>query len=375
MKRKILSLILAVSFAAAAFSGCGETGNTPSSTANSSDGSSSVSEAAEPSEKSDTPEESAPEFSDTEDATEPATVGSYDNGLNGVGNLVMGGRAVTDGEWIYYTSNEWNGTRDLRRRTFDGQIDEVVEKNLDAQYMNLYDGYLYYIDTDNCMVRIPMNGSGREILYEGTCDRCIVSNGWIYFTAAPTEDMPGGIYKMTTEGAEKTLVVEQDFKFTYNLILDDGWLYYISREDDSSKIFRVKTDGTQKEGLDIPFGSSNFLVHNGWIYTCYCRERVDGSETVDFQRPLTQLDNMNILGDKLYYELYGVVDKGLFRSNLDGTEEEMLTELGDKLHIYNIYLVGDKIFYSWNNPEETFYWENLDGTPWGGGFGEARYPE
>ena len=93
MKLKILSLILAVSFATAALAGCGDAEKTASSAGNSSDSSSSVSEAAD-----------SPATSDKEEDKSSSNVSaSADNGL---GNLTNSdGYAVTDGEWIYFRSN------------------------------------------------------------------------------------------------------------------------------------------------------------------------------------------------------------------------------------------------------------------------------
>lgn len=93
MKRKILSLILAASFAAVALAGCGDAEKTASSAANSSDGSSSVPEAVEPSAASGKEEDK--DFSNAS--------ANADNGLGILPNSHS--YAVTDGEWIYFQSN------------------------------------------------------------------------------------------------------------------------------------------------------------------------------------------------------------------------------------------------------------------------------
>ena len=129
MKLKILSLILAVSFVAAALAGCGDAEKTASSAGNSSDGSSSVSEAADSSATSDKEEDKA-----TSNVS-----ASADNGLGNLTN--SGGYAVTDGEWIYFRSNIGGPTGkgyDLMKRSVNGDKLELVKSEMNPWWRHLY---------------------------------------------------------------------------------------------------------------------------------------------------------------------------------------------------------------------------------------------
>ena len=200
MKLKILSLILAVSFATAALAGCGDAEKTASSAGNSSDSSSSVSEAAD-----------SPATSDKEEDKSSSNVSaSADNGL---GNLTNSdGYAVTDGEWIYFRSNMGGPTGkgyDLMKRSVNGDELELVKAELNPWWLNLYDGYFYFCMSRFSLSRMPVDGSEVEVLSDRPCNYCIVEDGWIYYEVRSSENEPGGIYKMKTDGTSETYLAEE----------------------------------------------------------------------------------------------------------------------------------------------------------------------
>ncbi len=86
---------------------------------------------------------------------------------------------------------------------------------------------------------------------------------------------------MRIDGSEKGLF--NDVRYTWRLNYSDGWLYYLNR-DDNNKIYRVRTDNTQKTPIN---NESSLLINivGDWIYyinsneddKCY-RIRTDGSD-------------------------------------------------------------------------------------------------
>lgn len=337
MKRKILSLILAASFAAALV-GCGAAERSASSAANSPDGGSSVSEAAASLETSDTEGTQAV----------PAATACADNALGNLTN--SGGFAVTDGEWIYFRSNKsglFADDYDLMRRSVDGETVELIRSGVNPWWLNLYDGYLYYCDQKYTLSRMPVDGSEVEILSDRPCNYSIVADGWIYFVARPTESEPGGIYKMKTDGTSQTFLAEGE----HHLQLVDNWLYYIKR----GSLWRVSTDGAQNEAVPVgeELESYEYVIHDGWLYTASHRYKLDGSETT----VLNDMRGFVLLDDRLYYGKY---EGALYRSNLDGTGEEMIWQAGTAV---DIHVLGNKI-YLLNSSASTEYWLwlNTDGS-------------
>lgn len=333
MKHKILLLILAVSFVAAALAGCRDAEKTASSAANLPDGSSSVSEPAEALE--------------TTDAVLSATA-SEDNAIGTLTN--NGCFAVTDGEWIYFRSNKsgsFSDDYDLMRRSVDGEKVELVKSRTNPWWLNLYDGYLYFCDKKYTLSKMAVGSSDAEILNERRCCYCIVDDGWIYFEELPNKEEPGGIYKMKTDGTSKTFLAEEGRQ----LLLDGDWLYYVQ----GNSLFRVSTDGTQKEM--VPAGEEavgyGYIVHDGWLYTPTQRCKLDGSES-------TKLNDMRyfvILDDMLYYGKY---EGALYRSNLDGSGEECIWESGTAV---DIHVLGNKIYLlDSSSTPEYWLWLNTDGS-------------
>lgn len=335
MKLKILSLILAVSFVAAALAGCGDAEKTASSAGNSSDDSSSVSEAADSSATSDKEEDKA-----TSNVS-----ASADNGLGNLTN--SGGYAVTDGEWIYFRSNIGGPTGkgyDLMKRSVNGDKLELVKSEMNPWWLNLYDGYFYFCNYESKLSRIPVDGSEVEVLSERYCNYSIVDDGWIYFAARATKNDPGGIYKIKTDGTSETYLAEEG----HHLLLDGDWLYYIRNRS----LWRVSTDGAQNEAVAVgeEMESYEYVIHDDWLYTSSHRYKLDGSESTE----MTDKYGFALLDDKLYYAVY---QEGLYRSNLDGTGEEEIIP-GTFSHVHAL---GDKI-YMLNPDNKLWYWINTDGS-------------
>ncbi|WP_180994167.1 DUF5050 domain-containing protein [Bacillus sp. Marseille-P3661] len=144
------------------------------------------------------------------------------------------------GEWIYY-QNITDQQKPYRVR-IDGT--ERTKLNDTSVYsMLIHDNWIYFRNPadETRIYRMSFDGSNKMRLSNDSASNLNISNGWIYYT---TVDIPGGdLYKMRVDGTEKTFLNEE---FVTNIIIFDDWIYYTRIE---KMIYRIRTDGTQKQTL------------------------------------------------------------------------------------------------------------------------------
>jgi hypothetical protein len=164
----------------------------------------------------------------------------------------------------------------------------------------------------------------------------VVVGDWIYFVT-PSEKYR--MYKMRTDGTEKTRI--GDDATISNLYVQDEWVYYtfpISTEE----IYKMKVDGTQKTRLTSE-GASQMNIVGPYIY--YVRTKGGGIFRINQDRTgklqyNTQFANptyMNVTNDWIYY---GYSD--LYKRKLDTPEDIKITPIYGFAGLINI--VDDWIY-------------------------------
>jgi hypothetical protein len=99
-----------------------------------------------------------------------------------------------------------------------------------------------------------MQNSERIKLNDGETYDFDIADGWIYFDVYNhnPQDEKAFIYRMRTDGTEKTLITETSFSGgaspAYITVVGD-WIYYQLDIPKSGPgpIYRIKTDGTEHE--------------------------------------------------------------------------------------------------------------------------------
>lgn len=144
--------------------------------------------------------------------------------------------AVYDG-WIYYGVHE-NDAGETRRMRTDGTENTKIA-DVPLYCVSIADGRLYYIGTADSTAQIySMNTDGTDnvLLADGAgAVRMNVFDGWIYFTDRTA------VYKMRTDGTEKTKLCELQMGNSIDMNVTDGWVYLTS---DGILMLRVRTDGS-----------------------------------------------------------------------------------------------------------------------------------
>ncbi|MDP4145775.1 MAG: DUF5050 domain-containing protein [Bacillota bacterium] len=259
------------------------------------------------------------------------------------------------------------------------QADLSAAKGTDISSQDIFkgilsDGWVYYsnLADKQKLTKIKTDGSGKTTLTpDNRCSVIGIQDGYIYFNDGG--DSFYGIYKMKTDGKDKTKIIggSKDYE-TKGFYLKDEWVYYTDDGVNDYSIFRVKLDGSNKTRLNK--GSYNHIIGNGdYIYyidiqsRSLCRMKLDGSDkttlynhnTADFQVCGDYIYVLNAIKDASEGTHEG--DGNLYRIKLDGSDKQLIK---NNL-IQNFSISGDWLCYnqlsSTDNNHELVA-EKLDGS-------------
>jgi len=271
---------------------------------------------------------------------------------NSSGNIVNGGLAATQGEWIYFRGNEGGS---LQKGRLDGSGSSIISAD-SAWFINVSDDWLYYSNRDdqNRIYKIKSDGSERTALTEGGSWFVTLANGWLYYL---DESDDYRLYKLNTEGEGRTRLSEDSAWF---LNVDEDWIYYVN-SDDGDKIYRIRSDAGGREVLN-DHASSNINISDGWIYysneaegSKLYRMKPDGTENAAVNERSSWF--INVSKGWIYYA--DAEDNfALNKVRSDGTERVKLAS--EPVRFINV--IGDWIFFLDQDEEDTVYKVRLDGT-------------
>jgi uncharacterized protein YchJ len=193
------------------------------------------------------------------------------------------------------------------------------------------------------------DGSDRARLNKEESRYVTVIGDWIYYyhdksDFENTENLTvdGSIYKMRTDGTEKTSLLDE---YIHVFMVSGGVIFYSSMDG----IFRMDTDGGNVKQI-VSGSNVNFFDiddDNEWIYYVNSSERfslykikTDGSENarVEYSRSVS----VNVDGDWIYYITSEDVG-GLRPAKIkpDGSGKMFLS---DKMSA-SIFVIGDWVYY------------------------------
>lgn len=234
--------------------------------------------------------------------------------------------------YIYQNKDEiYNaiGTGILVRRDRDwtNRI-ELTECLVDSFVVG--DSYIYYTDAShgNRLYRMNYDGTDPTLIIDEKIYSFTISEDTIFYSS---ED---GIYKLDYANYETTKLSS----YGENIIVKGNCVYFSSEQNSLS---RVKVDGTQEQQLQNDI--NEYYITDNDLYYTKMTENSDGygyqltlykqdfdtlqvSEITTLDRVITETFDSNYL----YYEVYrkdGMVKKGLYRINLDGTGNERINKV------------------------------------------------
>ena len=190
-----------------------------------------------------------------------------------------------------------------------------------------------------------------------------ISDGWIYFL---------GVYKVREDGKTDFTVINDDSRGPQGMYLNvvGDWMFYMSQEN--GHIFKVRTDGDMERAPVTPTRlnndkSSNVIVAGEWIY--YTNEddgskiykiRVDGSGRQKVNGD--ESGYLNIVGDTIYYVNYGDSARKatgcIYKIDVNGNDRTKLCD--ESAHSVNV--IGDLIYYGNASKGHTFWQIRTDGS-------------
>ncbi|MCJ7806372.1 MAG: DUF5050 domain-containing protein, partial [Clostridia bacterium] len=129
--------------------------------------------------------------------TEPEVILIVNSEGNTAGNLVNGGLATVQGDWIYFRSNE--GGSLYKGNLASGGGAKIVSTDA-AWFINVSGDWVYYSnrDDDNRLYMIKTDGSDRTALTEGGAWFVTLVNDWIYYI---NEADDYRLYKISVDGS------------------------------------------------------------------------------------------------------------------------------------------------------------------------------
>jgi len=324
---------------------------------------------------------------------------------NSTGNIVNGGIATIQDDWIFCSIIEEykHNVPSINNILIDVPIygfykihadgsEKIKLDDCDATYINVVNDWVYYAATTddyrNHIYKIKTDGTEKTLLNNEYCNYVSVCNDWIYYAS----DYPPNIYKMRTDGTEKTLLIKEYNGLIKSVATAGEWIYYIQNIE--GKLYKIKTDGTENVNIEMPSdfknyhifeyavvddciymsfdgiyklsasskeiekisdGRCNYIVVDGdWIFYsgengCLYKIKTDGSEKTQLNNEYTE--QINVVGDYIFYRTGGITEAQVqYRIRTDGTElqkvgtaEPMKTIIspGQALNYVRNYINGD----------------------------------
>lgn len=103
---------------------------------------------------------------------------------------------------------------------------------------DIYDDYIYYINSAKKLMKISANGGDEEVVSENTMYNINISNGYIYYLNykdEAAEDYTVCIYKMDVNGGEPQIIKELSYYASFLNIVGE-YAYYMDMNEEKSFI-------------------------------------------------------------------------------------------------------------------------------------------
>ncbi|AKA72290.1 cell wall-binding repeat-containing protein [Clostridium scatologenes] len=271
------------------------------------------------------------------------------------------------GDYIYYISyHGQNQKSSFYKMKNDGTERGQLTTDIPT-CVNFQGDYIYYIKYDNTSVdnlkicKIKKDGTGKQAIGNERGMYLSVKDDWLYYA-----DLDDGskIYKMRTDGSDKQLLCG-DSALNYMNVVGD-WIYYCN-SDENNNLYRVKIDGSGKQKLNNS-NSRNINIVGSYIYYSAMDEndngslykmKVDGSQN----KILSNMDcSTAVAVHDDYIYCTGFNSKGIYRIKNDGTGYELISK---NAYVISLYVTGNYVYYiefMSGDINSRLYRMNLDGT-------------
>lgn len=149
-------------------------------------------------------------------------------------------------EWIYCTSYNIHHIYKMKK---DGSESSLIFEDDTATFVMLHDisdDYIYFIN-DNSLKKFELNGSNiNDIHIDGIWQIEVREDCIYYVTYTDAQGLFSEIYSAKTDGSGIERLTNNN---AVAMKVIDDWIYYLSMDisSGSTKLYRVKTDGSSQE--------------------------------------------------------------------------------------------------------------------------------
>lgn len=263
---------------------------------------------------------------------------------NTVGNIRNFGYVAEDNKYIYFMSpDEAGNLKALMKidKKLDKQPVQLIAGDWDLMGINVYKDYIYFITLsstgnkndliDNKIHKIKKDGTEHNVInnneFNNSCYEIYVVKDKIYYIG---EDQ--GIYTMNLDGTSKTKLGNTSTGFVG---IDDKYILYNDykdKENEEIATYIMNLDGKKSEILTGDYMFAPTVVEN---YVYYVDEdghifRMElGQTNFEMLSSITSYC-VNVTEDGIYSLKFldkELTRQGIFKMNLDGTNEELVKEL------------------------------------------------
>ena len=278
---------------------------------------------------------------------------------NTSGNSVNDGLVAQQGDWVYYRNSNDNGS--LYKIRTDGTEKTKLNSD-DTLFINVIDDWVYYRNGKNDSIyKVKTDGTNNILLNSDAITlksylqkEILVVGDWVYFN---NSDDWRTIYKMKTDGTEKTKITEILACCFY---VSGDWIYF-SEAMNVGALRKIKTDGSEYTKMDDQ-NSYYFNFADDWIYyprfsDQYRLYKMSADGTKEMKVLNEICGTINVVGDWIYFN-----DKEdnecLYKIRSDGTNK---TKLNNEKS-YHINVIDNWIYYSTSYDNTAIFKIRTDGS-------------
>ncbi len=234
-----------------------------------------------------------------------------------IGNVQGAMELNVMGDYVYYQAGGI-----YRVKIKDGTVETLIAS--DCHNMVVTNSAIIYTKTDNGVNKVfkmNLDGSGEVVLSENLASGLNVYEDKVYYINGSDS---GRIYSMNLDGSDDSVFLSS--KNVQELLVDSGWVYYVSNSSDGNHIYCISADGVGEPVEIISDSCSNINMYAGYLFyynasdDTLCYSTGDGSLEVVLYSG--NLNAINVISDWVYF--FNTDDFQYYRITKDGNNIEVV---------------------------------------------------
>ena len=204
--------------------------------------------------------------------------------------------------YVYYINDNLN----LSRTKTNGKDTEIIRDDIEVSDFQIYEGYIYINNTDNEMIKINLKDfEDKQDLENVNANEFQVEKDYIYYI-----DKADKLVRTNLSGEEETVVVDKDVK-SFNVVKND--IYYFSDYETNAEegeagsankyaIYRLNTKKNETSKIvetEVAFSNINIVgdyiyyedrIQDNYYYNTLYRVKTDGTEKEDLSGKISSAE-------------------------------------------------------------------------------------